>query len=240
MDKNEKLALVTLMQEVQDQRALQALADKIFDKVVPLHRKAHDDVVFAAVTLLAAGTPVYRAVDALHTTGKINQDKTWVENLVNRVVDVVREKAKSLESPEMDLNVALKAAMSYAAVIDGRGNPSPELEQLAQGGDYNRAGIEAMMQVMRFLSAPTQFGLTPDTVRLSENLVEHVHNAARNALPRDLPREYELTSVQVDDDDVVTATVENGMAFKEDVHDIVIYSPQNVPAAENDVEGMTL
>lgn len=229
MNKNEKLALVNTMQQIEDQKALRALSDEIFGGVIPMRREAQDDLVYSAVSLLAAGIPVYRAVDVLHTASTLKKDKPWVETLVTRIIEVIAEKAKTIESPEIDLNVAFKAAMSYAAVIDGRGNPSPELEQLAQAkdGDYNRAGTEAMMQVMRFLSEPQKFGLTPETVRLSENIAEHVHNKAKDAVfhlaPETAAMEFE--GVQVSDDDVITVRVIDGWAWKEGEHDIVIYDP---------------
>lgn len=250
MNKNEKLALVNTMQQIEDQKALRALSDEIFGGVIPMRREAQDDLVYSAVSLLAAGIPVYRAVDVLHTASTLKKDKPWVETLVARIIEVIAEKAKTIDSPEIDLNVAFKAAMSYAAVIDGRGNPSPELEQLAQAkdGDYNRAGTEAMMQVMRFLSEPQKFGLTPETVRLSENIAEHVHNKAMDAAFQKSPDylkqsgDWQMLSVQVSEDDVITVEVDDGMAFKDGVHEFVIYTPEakNLENSADDTPGVGL
>ena len=232
MTKEQNAALVEMMNAAMDERRLAALADEVFNGVVPLRNRAQQDqIVKAAVALLAAGSTRQSAVQALETVSSLNWDHDRLDALVGRVCEVAAAKAAMAEKREPDLVTALKAALSYAGVIDGRSNPSPELEALVaarEDRDYNNAGMDAMLGVMRFLSNPDAYPLTPETVRLADAL----SNAARS-------KAFEAAHGGPDDTLTDLVVEENGKMFaviedRHGVRNVEIHGA--VPAPESETE----
>lgn len=215
MSSNRDWALTEMMNEAADPARLRRMCDEVFGGVTPLRkadREAREGVVRIAIALLAAGTPPDATTDAIVSASKGARDPEWAADAVRSVIRVADARAvddKRLRE-EIPIDVAISAAASYAALIDGRGVPSPELEDLArQLGDeqpnYDEAGRRAMLSVMRLITASGSAPITPSTVGLWASVNSKMGAAAlaaSSAAPGD-----SFEGVEYDDDGRLLITI---------------------------------
>lgn len=222
-------ALTEMMNELHNPRGLKRFADDVFQGVVPIrNRDKYDRIVQSTVTLLASGIPKNAAVKALFDAQELQKDELWVRQVVDRVLDMAAIRAAQRADKAADIGTSLRLALSYAATNDARATPSDELLKEAETSSLTTAGTEAMLDVMRFLSNPHAYALTPETIRLTAALNQAVNMRARDLVSAE--HTETVTDVEVDADGRILVSIEGSQRDRVQV---------NEPEADEDL-GMTI
>lgn len=210
-------ALTEMMNESADPARLQKLSDRVFGNT-PLwkaEREARAATVRMAITLLAAGTPPETATAAIVRATKGERSREWASQMMSSILDLADANALRRGAVTgMPADAAIRVAASYASLISGTGSPSEELTDLAtEVGDgypnYDEAGRQAMLGVMRLLTEPGAASINKETLRLWSALNAKMESALM-AAAEGLDDESFVEAVEGDDGSITVILEREG------------------------------
>lgn len=207
--KTDFLTLTDIMNEIRDAKNLEKFSNEVFNGVTPLrNRDKFERLVSSSVALLAAGMDKEEVTKALFDAQDLMKDKLWVYQMIERVLEIAENRTQQRVNQNADISTSLRLALSYSAVNDARDVPTEELTERASGIGFEKAGHEAMLDVMRFLSNPQAYDLTPETVRLTHALGCAIEHKARRL--SGATGDQEVTSVDVNEAGEIQITLDDG------------------------------